>query len=143
MSVLAVGEAVDRIGEDIAETVVEMARNENSKPPSVAELYAIARRVRNDQAPHRLTLPSVDGIPMPPDIKAKYVRMVENLAGERVARMVDHEREVEEVDEEWRRLRAASLKTLRDVRSCPGFGQAPVEREGKWVCPGCDVEVSA
>lgn len=141
MNTVAIGECLDNIGDNIAETVVGMARLELDKPPSVAQLYALARLVRAEDTPRRMELPEVDAIPMPEPLREKFVQMVENPGGYRVAQLNEREREREEEETEWRRRRAASVAVTRDLRSCSGFGKAPLEVDGKRVCPGCGVEV--
>lgn len=48
MAVLAIAEALGRMGLDIAELVVERARAEIVKIPSVAQLYDVADEIRSE-----------------------------------------------------------------------------------------------
>jgi hypothetical protein len=59
MSVIAIAESLERMGFDIAEAVIERARAELVKPPSIAQLYEVAHDIRVEAAERdRPALPS-------------------------------------------------------------------------------------
>jgi rubrerythrin len=141
MSMLALAESLDRIGDDIAEAVAERARSELIKPPSVAQLYEIAREIRKeiDEREHPALAASEfrENIPMPDDIRAKVRAMVDPDRKRKEA-----EADIAAQDAEWQRRKAAAMAAVRLRGVCDGVGQKAVQVDGKWVCPGCGEPVS-
>lgn len=74
MSVIAISEALDRMGLDIAEPVVERVRSEQLKPPSIAELYEVARQVRreSEERERPALTPGQFVEQMPPEVLEKW-----------------------------------------------------------------------
>ena len=134
MSVLAIAESLDRIDE--AEAVVDRARTEFSKPPSVAQLYEVATEIRRQaDVPDRYALsPGVVMAEMPPDVREKIAALHDKLALP--------ERDYEEEDREWQRRKAAVLSRGRLHGVCVGAGRLAERREGLMVCPDCGIEVT-
>ena len=139
MNVLALADTLDRIGMDIAEQVVDHARLEVTRPPSSAQLYAIARQIRaelddREQKMRQPVLPP--GTEMPAEVREHIRRMVDP---ERKRREADAE--IAEQDAEWQRKKAA-VRSMRRMDVCAGVGKIPVELEdGTRVCPDCGTEV--
>jgi hypothetical protein len=140
MTVLAIGDSLDRIGLDIAVELVDRARTEFLKAPSVAEIHELARDIRREaEESDHSTLALSPGeflAEMPPEVRERVLAMQEKWA------QIDDEDEIDP-DAEWqRRLQVArQFGSLQNVKACSGAGQVPVEREGKLTCPDCDVEV--
>jgi hypothetical protein len=73
MAVLAIAEALDRMGLDIAEPVVERARAEIVKIPSVAQLYDVADEIRSEAREERpALLPGQFIEAMPDHVREKW-----------------------------------------------------------------------
>lgn len=136
MNVLALADTLERIGMDIAPEVAERARLELLKPPSSAQLYTIAREIRDEQTKleRAFQLPSAVGVQMPLEIRQMVEEMTERWKVE--ATEDDDERELE-----WERVKEASRRARKRSDICQGTGKVPVERDGKRVCPDCGVEV--
>jgi hypothetical protein len=109
MAVVALAEALDRIGADIAEAVVDRARSEIVKVPSVAQLYEVAREVRTESKPVQPTLtPGEFLAEMPADVKERVVAMQERWASEVVE---DREGREAEWQQKMGAIRASSGST--------------------------------
>jgi hypothetical protein len=137
MSVVAIAESLDRMGLDVAEAVIERARAELVKPPSIAQLYEVARDIRVEAAERdHPALPSAEEIvsEMPDEVREKWHAMQAGWAGA-------EERDIAAEDAEWERRKAASLAGLRMEGTCLGTDKPPVLVDGKLVCPVCQVEV--
>jgi hypothetical protein len=130
MAVAALAESLDRIGLDIAERVVERARGEIIRVPSVAQLYEVAREIRTEivEREHPALSPGEFVSEMPPEVRDKWHALQSKWVAE-VAR--DHDAE----DADWARTRARVRPRLRGV--CSGAGKPAVKVDDKWVCPGC------
>jgi hypothetical protein len=141
MNVLALAETFERMGMDIAPQVADRAKTELDRPPSSAQLYAIAREVRievgaNDWRAERPTLAAIEGVEMPEELRAKVHAMVNPL---RVLKKQEAESKLESI--EWERRKAAVMARQRVPGACDGSGKVPVESGGKRVCPDCGTEI--
>ena len=148
MSVVAIAESLDRMGLDIAEAVIERARAELVKPPSIAQLYEVARDIRVEAAERdHPALPSAEEIvsEMPDEVRERWHAMQASWVGA-------EERDITAEDAEWERRedrsgdvglrrKAATLAGLRMEGTCLGTDKPPVLVDGKLVCPVCQVEV--
>lgn len=139
MSVVAIAESLDRMGLDIAEAVIERARAELVKPPSIAQLYEVAHDIHVETAERdRPALPSAEEFvsAMPDDIRAKVRAMVDPDRKRR-----EREAEIADQDADWQRVKTATLARLRMHGTCLGTDKPPVQVDGMLVCPVCRVEV--
>jgi hypothetical protein len=139
MSVVAIAESLDRMGLDIAEAVIERARAELVKPPSIAQLYEVAHDIRVEAAERdRPALPSAEEFvsAMPDEVREKWHATQAKWAG-------DLDRDVVAEDAEWQRVKRATLARLRMHGTCLGTDKPPVAIDGMLVCPVCRVEVPA
>ncbi len=137
MNVLAIADSLDRIGLNTAAEVVDRARTEILRVPSVAQLYQLATEVREEAVAAEVPpmLPPGEVLTsMPNDVREAVMRMHERWA-ENV------ERTLEEEDAEWQRVKATTLARPRLRGVCNGAGKPVVEIDGKRVCPDCGVEV--
>lgn len=140
MTVLAFGEALDRMGLDIAEAVVERVRSDFVKVPSVAQLYEVARDIRDEQqrpTPRLALTASQVFEAMPQEIRDKVHAMTDPDRKRR-----EREAEIAENNAEWERKKAIARMARRRTDICHGTGKIPIELEnGMRVCPDCGVEV--
>jgi hypothetical protein len=140
MAVAALAESLDRMGLDIAEAVVERARTELVRVPSVAQLYEVAHEIRQETVVHeRPSLPAGDeatALEMPQEARDAIARLREKWSGN------DLERDVVAEDAEWQRVKTATLARLRMHGTCLGTDKPPVQVDGMLVCPVCRVEVA-
>jgi hypothetical protein len=138
MNILALGDTLERIGLDIAPQVVERAKADLSRPPSSAQLYAIAREVRVEVAPPppKLYLALSEGVEMPEEIQAKVHEMTDPDR-----KRADRDAEIAEQDAEWKRKKEAARFARKRLDFCNGTGKIPVQRDGKQFCPDCGVEI--
>ena len=136
MNVLALADTLERIGMDIAAEVAERARHDLKKPPSSAALYAIAHEIREERnhLERSYELPAAVGVQMPLEVRQMVEEMTERWKVDEAE--LDVERELE-----WERVKEASRRARKRSDICQGTGKAPVERDGKRVCPDCGVEV--
>ncbi len=137
MAVAALAESLDRMGLDVAEPVVERARTELVRVPSVAQLYEVAREIRKeiDEREHPALSPGELLSAMPPEVRQRVKRMHERWDAE-------PDRDVVAEEAEWQRVKTATLAMLRMHGTCLGTDKPPVEVEGgMFVCPVCRVEV--
>jgi hypothetical protein len=139
MAVAAYADALDRMGLDIAEDVVDRARTEIVKVPSVAQLYEVARELRLEHAKAEQTplyaLPVGEVLAeWPAEVTEKVHSMIEGSK-------VDAEAEAKANDAEWERTKSKVHSRPRLAGVCTGAGQQVVEIDGKRVCPACGVEV--
>jgi hypothetical protein len=138
MAVAALAESLDRMGLDIAEAVVERARTELVRVPSVAQLYEVARDIRVEAAEQdRPALPSAEEFvsAMPDEVREKWHATQAKWSG-------DLDRDVVAEDAEWQRVKTATLALLRMHGTCLGTDKPPVQVDGMLVCPVCRVEVA-
>jgi hypothetical protein len=137
MAVVAIAEALDRIGADIAEDVVERARSEIVRVPSVAQLYEVAREIRIEAKPIQPTLtPGEFLAEMPPDVKERVVAMQDRWASE-----VIEDREAREAEWQQRmgaiRASSGSTATATVAPSDPcGRCEHPSRRHAAAGAPG-------
>jgi hypothetical protein len=79
LNVLAVADSLDRCGMDIASIVVDRARFEFLKPPSVAQIYELARTIRTEideeEHPRFALTPGEFVEEMPPEVREKVAAM--------------------------------------------------------------------
>jgi hypothetical protein len=136
MAVAALAESLDRMGLDVAEPVVERARTELVRVPSVAQLYEVAREIRKeiDEREHPALSPGEFLSAMPPEVRERVDRMHERWGAE-------PERDVVAEDVEWQHVKATTLAMLRMEGTCLGTDKPPVQIDGMLVCPVCRVEV--
>jgi len=139
MAVAALAESLDRMGLDIAEAVVERARTELVRVPSVAQLYEVAREIREETTVYdRPALPAgaeAEALEMPQEARDAIARLREKWSGDEL------DRDVATEDAEWQRVKTATLARLRMHGTCLGTDKPPVEVDGVYVCPVCHVEV--
>jgi hypothetical protein len=138
MSVIALAESLDRMGLDIAEAVVERARTELVKPPSIAQLYEVAHDIRVEEAGDRPALPASEGeivAEMPDEVREKWHSLQAKWAE-------DVGRDLVAEEAEWQRVKTATLALLRMHGTCLGTDKPPVAVDGMLVCPVCRVEVA-
>lgn len=131
----ALAESLDRMGLDIAEDVVERARTEITRVPSVAQLYEVAREVRAERA--AIVREPIAALP-PGEVLASMPAEV----AEKVRAM--HERWDAEVVRDETAETAAWETYKREVKSrppvrgvCAGVGRRAVAIEGRLCCPAC------
>lgn len=139
INVLALADTLERIGLDIALEVVERAKVEFAKPPSSAQLYAVAREVREEVSRPEPApmLPMAEPVPMPEEIRVKVLAMTDPDR-----KRAEREAEIVEENAEWERKRLAARMARRRTDVCDGTGKNVVELEdGRRVCPSCGVEV--
>jgi len=141
VNVIALADTFERMGMDIAPQVAERARVEHDRPPSSAQLYAIAREVRsevgnNEWRASRPTLTAIEGVEMPEELRSKVQEMTDPL---RKLKKRETETKVESI--EWERRKAALMARQRMPGACDGSGKVPVESHGKRVCPDCGTEI--
>ena len=131
MSVLAIAEALDAIGSEM-ERVTDEARHEFTKPPSVAQLDDVARRVRADEEPPKLLLPVREILEeMPAEIREKVRGLTEKWSLEAELRREDP------ASIERRRVLAARVAAARAVgQGMPPFAEVSPEDP----CDRCDHE---
>lgn len=102
MTVLALAESLDRMGLDIAEPVVERARSEFVRVPSVAQLYEVARQIREEAPETKAQLPMGEFMEqMPGEVRVKIEALHAKWEG--------LERDYAAEDVEWRRRKAAVM----------------------------------
>lgn len=137
MNVLALADAFERMGEDIAEEVTYQALVAYERPPSVAQLVAVARDVRASQRPpdpfsHKAIM-AAEPQDMPDEIRETLVNLYEKWSE-------SEERDYEAETRGWHRY-VESVKNGLKANVCNGSGLEPKERDGKLFCPGCGAPV--
>lgn len=139
MNNLAVADALERIGMDIAADVVEQVALSADRPPSVAQVFEAGRRIRlaesqrEEQERLMLVAPS-PGIDMPENVKARIAVLNAGWAEGK-------ERDHADGDQVWRQYVRQVRSGPRLRATCGGSGLEPEERDGKLVCPDCGTPV--
>lgn len=134
MVVVAIAESLDRMGLDIAEAVVDRARTEIVKIPSVAQLYEVAREVRIEVEAREFRQPALPAgeevAAWPPEVAEKVHAMIE---GHKV--IVEEQIAVDTA--EWERIKRDVAASARLAGVCDGSGKDAMMVNGEWCCPGC------